>query len=298
MLKRSIIILAAIVGLLVLALALVYLVSSRALARRWVVEPAPVAIPTDAAAREEGLRLYFSRGCADCHDADFGGKTVIEDPMMGLIAGPNLTAGAGGIGGRSDLDLVRAIRHGLAPDGRGLVFMPSHEFNPLADAEVGAIIAAIRAAAPIDRPQPAPAPGPLLRALFVFGQVPMLLSADLIDHEAPRPPAPEVAPTAAYGAYLAILCTGCHGPGLSGGPIPGAPPDWPPSTNITPDPTTGLGAWTEEDFVRAMRSGIRRDGSAIHPVMPWRNFARMTDVEISALWAHLSSLPPRTAGTR
>lgn len=96
------------------------------------------------AAAAEGLRPYFSRGCADRHGPDLGGKVVIDELLMGHVAGPNLTSGAGGIGPRGEVDLVRAIRHGLAPDGRPLIFMPSHEFYPLSDAEVGAMIAAIR----------------------------------------------------------------------------------------------------------------------------------------------------------
>lgn len=282
------------VTLLVLA---VYLLSERRLSRRYEVTPAALAIPADDAARAEGRRLFASRGCADCHDADFGGKVALDDFLAGTIAGPNLTSGTGGIGERGDLDLVRAIRHGVAPDGRALILMPSHEFYPLSDAEVGAIIAAIRAAPPVNRANVPVRVGPLMRLLFLLGEVPFVVPAELIDHAAPRPPAPEVAATPAYGAYLANLCLGCHGPQLSGGPIPGVPPDWPAASNLTPDPS-GLGGWNEADFVRAMRAGIGRDGAAIDPVMPWRNFSQMTDLELSALWQHLSALPPRPAGGR
>lgn len=284
-------------ALVVIAVAAVYLLSARRLSQRFEVTAAAVAVPTDEAARIEGRRLYISRGCADCHDQDLGGKMVLDDFMAGTIAGPNLTTGAGGIGERSDLDLVRAIRHGVAPDGRGLIFMPAHEYNPFADAEIGAIIAAMRAAAPVDRASTPVRVGPLMRLLFLLGQVPVL-PAELVPHAAPRPPAPEVAQTAAYGAYLANLCIGCHGPGLSGGAIPGVPPDWPAASNLTSDASTGLGGWGEADFIRAMREGTRRDGTAIDPVMPWRNFSKMTDLELRALWLHLSALPARPSGGR
>lgn len=283
--------------LVVLALVAVYVASQRRMDRRWEVTPAAVTVPTDEAARVEGLRLYFSRGCADCHGEDLGGKVVIDDLLVGRIAGTNLTGGRGGLAGRADLDLVRAIRHGVGLEGRALIFMPAHEYNPLADVEVGAILAAIRAAAPVDREAPPARVGPLLRALFLVGEVPALVPAEAIDHQAPRPQPPEVAVTAAYGAYLANLCVGCHGPGLSGGAIPGAPPDWPPATNLTRD-ASGLVAWDEEAFVRAMRSGTRADGTLIDPVMPWRNFSRMTDTELRALWRHLEAVPPRPAGGR
>ncbi len=286
------------VAVLAIAIGAVYVMSGQRFGQRFDVTPAAVAVPTDDAGRAEGLRLYFTRGCADCHDVDLGGKTVIDDFMVGRIAGTNLTSGTGGIGTRADLDLVRAIRHGVAPDGRPLLFMPAHEFNPLSDLEVGAMIAAIRAAPPVDRASVTTTSGPLMRLLFLLGEVPAVVSAELIDHKAPRPPPPVVGPTAAYGAYLANLCMGCHGNGLSGGAIPGAPPDWPVATNITTDPATGLGGWTAEDFARAIRTGTRKDGTAIDPVMPWRNFSKMTDDEITALWLHLRTVPPRAAGTR
>ena len=285
------------VVLVLVALAAVYAASQRRMDRRFEVTPTAVVVPSDAAALGEGLRLYFSRGCADCHGDDLGGKRVIDDLLAGMVFGANLTGGRGGLGERDDLDLVRAIRHGVAPDGRALLFMPAHEYNPLADAEIGAIIAAIRAAAPVDREAPPPRIGPLMRALFLFGEVPTLVSAEVIDHDAPRPAPPTVAPTAAYGAYLANLCVGCHGPGLSGGSIPGAPPSWPPASNITLD-ASGLATWDEEGFIRTMRSGTRADGTLIDPVMPWRNFSRMTDTELQALWRHLAALPPRPAGGR
>ena len=48
----------------------------------------------------------------------------------------------------------------------------------------------------------------------------------------------------------------------------------------------------EADFLRAMREGTRPDGSAIDGFMPWRVYSAMTDVELRAIWAHLSTLPP------
>lgn len=297
MMKWIVRIVVGLVVLLAVAVAAVYVLSGRRFAQRWDVEAAAVAVPTDDASLVEGRRLYVARGCADCHAADLGGAVVIDDFLAGRIAGPNLTAGTGGIGGRSDAELVKAIRHGLAPDGRGLLWMPSHEFYVLSDREIGAIVAAIRAAAPIDRTIAETTVGPLVRLLYLMGQVPAL-PAETIDHAAARPPAPVVGETAEYGAYLANLCVGCHGPGLSGGPIPGVPPDWPPSSNLTLDKDTGLGDWTKEQFVAAMRTGVRRDGSVIDPAMPWRNFAKMTDVELSALWEHLKTVPARPSGGR
>jgi cytochrome c553 len=103
----------------------------------------------------------------------------------------------------------------------------------------------------------------------------------------------------AYGKYLAVTCTGCHGEGLSGGAIPGTPPDWPPAANLTPDEATGLGGWTEADFFRALREGKRPDGTDLQgDFMPWKLTAKMTDDEIRALWMYLQTLPAKAEGGR
>lgn len=62
---------------------------------------------------------------------------------------------------------------------------------------------------------------------------------------------------------------------LTGGPIPGAPPEWPAARNISADPVAGVGSWTEDDFRRALTEGLRPDGSAISEVMPWRAYAHL-----------------------
>ena len=109
-------------------------------------------------------------------------------------------------------------------------------------------------------------------------------------------PTAAAAPSIEYGRYLAQVsgCHGCHGTGLSGGRVAG-PPDLPLASNLTP---AGLAAWTEADFVRALREGRRPDGSAINEFMPWRGYGAMTDTELHALWLYLRSVPPRPTGTR
>ena len=104
------------------------------------------------------------------------------------------------------------------------------------------------------------------------------------------------ADTVEYGHYIAQVggCTGCHGAGLSGGPIPGVPPDFPPAQNLTP---TGIGQWSDADIVRALRVGKRPDGTTINQFMPWPYTASMTDTEMAALIKYLRSVPPRPTGT-
>ena len=191
----------------------------------------------------------------------------------------------------TDTDWIRALRHGVAPDGTPLVFMPSWEYYYLSKEDLGALIAYLKQLPPVDRQMAEPELGPMGRAMMVMGQGNFRLSAARIDHEAPRPEAPEPSPTAAYGEYLSHSCVGCHGQDLSGGPISGAPPSWPPAANITPH-EAGIRAWTKQDFFRAMREKKRPDGSSIDPVMP-ADMGKMTDQELTALWRYLQTVEPK-----
>lgn len=64
------------------------------------------------------------------------------------------------------------------------------------------------------------------------------------------------------------------------------------SPNLTPDPETGLGAWTDGEKIRAIREGISRDGRALFPFMPYQSYARMSDEDVESIVAFLNSLPP------
>lgn len=287
-----------VLGLVILALGVVYGLSEARMRRAYPVEPSAFAIPTDAESIAMGKHLLTIRGCHDCHGADYAGQ-VFLDAAPGRLVATNLTRGEGGVGGRySDADWVRAIRHGIGPDGRSLIFMPSYEYYPISDEDVGRMVAYLKSLPPVDNSLPASTVRPLGRALLLAGALP-LLAAEQVDHTATRRPAPPPGPTPEFGEYLASGCVGCHGFGLSGGKIPGTPPDFPPATNITPDPETGIGGWTEADFFRALREGLRPDGSQIDPVMPWRTAtSHMTDDEIRALWLYLQTVPPQPVGTR
>src|SRR3981081_3735781 len=69
------------------------------------------------------------------------------------------------------------------------------------------------------------------------------------------------------------------------------------STNITPDPETGIGAWSYPAFERAMREGIHRDGRHLYPAFPYTHYARATDADLQALYAHLMAQTPVRADT-
>jgi mono/diheme cytochrome c family protein len=102
----------------------------------------------------------------------------------------------------------------------------------------------------------------------------------------------------AQGAYLARAgdCAACHtAPGgrpYAGGLALRTPFGTIISTNITPDPATGIGGWSEAAFARALRQGISRDGHNLYPAMPYPAYARVSDADVHALKAYLDSLAP------
>jgi mono/diheme cytochrome c family protein len=64
-----------------------------------------------------------------------------------------------------------------------------------------------------------------------------------------------------------------------------------PSRNITPDPETGIGSWTDDEVARAIREGIRKDGTALFPVMPYPVFASMDDEDVKSIVVYLRTIP-------
>ncbi|MDP2309402.1 MAG: c-type cytochrome [Pseudomonadota bacterium] len=256
-----------------------------------------VVPPVRAEDAARGMYLMTLAKCGVCHGADFGGGTLMDEPLLGSIHGPNLTTGAGGIGGaRTDADLTRAIRHGLAPDGRPLIAMPTREHAAFSNGELGAVIAALRALPPVDRSSPPSRVGLGLAVFCALDQI-ELIGAELVDHAAAPPAEVPPGPTVVWGGHLARIgsCHDCHGEHLSGGAMAGAPPDWPDASNLTPH-VTGLAGWTEEEFYRALREGVRPDGTAIDPRMPWAYTAKMTDDDLRAIYLYLLTVPARPSG--
>ncbi len=237
---------------------------------------------------ERGQHLVEARyGCTECHGANFGGGVMVDDPALGTFLGPNLTSGNGGLDeSYSVADWDRIVRHGVMSDGRPSV-MPAQDHQRMSDRELSDIIAYVRSLDPVDSDDtPAVQMGPLGTVLLAFGEIP--LAADEIDHEQTYPSTPpEAAPTLEFGEHLAGPCVGCHREQLQGGPILGGDPDWLPAANLT-----ALNEWSYEDFVRSMREMKRPDGSDVRePMTLMKPYAeRMTDVELEALWAYISSL--------
>ena len=247
---------------------------------------------TRAIARGEHL-VKTRVGCENCHGADFGGHVIVDQLLVGYWAAPNLTSGNGGVtGGFSPADWDRAVRHGVRHTGQSSS-MPTTEFVRLSDHELSDIVAYVRSRPAVDRVIRPVRIGPVFSFIVAFGSD--ALPAYTTDHQKPHAAEPPVeAASVELGAHIAQVCRGCHGNTLSGGTIAGDP-NMPIVANITPH-ETGLKGWTEADFLRALREGKRKDGTAIKPQMPWRAYGQMKDVELKALWAYLQTVPPVPKG--
>jgi mono/diheme cytochrome c family protein len=124
--------------------------------------------------------------------------------------------------------------------------------------------------------------------------------------QAPGPQPMTEAEQIARGSYLVHItgCNDCHTPGyfygapdtsraLSGSELGWKGP-WGVSfaRNLTPDPQTGIGPWSESDIVTAIRTGKRPDGRMLLPPMPWPDFANLTDDDAMAIAKYLKTIPP------
>jgi cytochrome c553 len=244
------------------------------------------AIPADSQTLARGMHVARTIApCAACHGERLQGQAFGTPAMLVSMSAPNLTRGRGGVGATyTPQDWDRAIRHGVAKDGRRLIIMPSDSYSHMSDAVFSALVAYITTLPPVDSMHPQRKVGLLGGTLIGAGAFP--LAAKVIQHERVGAEAPPVAPTEQYGSYLVTLasCKECHGASLAGqkggnGPPPG------------PSLVARANTWTAESFRNTLRTGTTPEGRRLDAKeMPWPYYANMTDVEIDAVWAYIRSM--------
>jgi mono/diheme cytochrome c family protein len=288
--------------------------------------PAPPTLAEDPrVARGRNLANGVGR-CFWCHsplnDGDPAtprpeslGAGDILDPKTPVVA-PNITPDAeSGIGRWSDGEVIRAIREGIGRDGRQLRSdHPSAYYSVMTDQDADALVAYLRSLKAVRRPLPASKPASGRRNTV----------------QSPTPPAREatlVSPVE-RGRYLVQLgeCMGCHTTTTKeGGPFRGLEfgggrrfrlehgfgfelspdPSFTPSSrqalpdearvvasaNLTTDPS-GIPFYTEEVFIRTIRTGRVAGVRALSSAMPWVFFRSMTDEDLAAIFAYLETVAP------
>ena len=289
---------ASLLGLLVLAFLVLYTIGSvqwNKMRGTYDVPVETITIPTDQSSITRGKHIATIRMCQYCHGDDLSGQS---DSVPGLVtfAFPNLTPGAGGVGAaNNDKDWVRAIRHGVGRDDRGLILMPSRIWYSLSDDDLADLIAYLKSLPPVDHELPKTELGPLGRVMMTLGQLPPDATAPdvlVIDHDGPRPVPPQPGVTVEYGKYLALPCAMCHGVNFNGQTIRTD------AEYLAPNLTMGgeLRFWSEEDFMKTLRTGMTPGGKQLKSAMPWKYFGQMTDDELKAVWLYLQSLPALEQG--
>jgi len=255
-------------------------------------------------------------GCMDCHSerdyekfagpivpGTFGKGGEIFDQSLGLpgrIVAPNITPYA--LKDWTDGEIYRAITAGVSKDNRPLFpIMPYHNFGQLEDEDLYSVIAYLRSLDPIE---------------FTPEKTTLDFPMNLIVHTIPSQPQRKLkrenGDLIANGEYVFTLqgCGDCHTPLDKGEPIPGMnlaggmeflmpTGGILRSSNITPHPTTGIGAWDEARFISEFK---RFDDSTFVPrqihqneyntIMPWIIYGKMPVEDLKALYAYLRSIDP------
>ncbi len=287
-------------------------IAVRRVGRKHDLPPPPIARATAPDEIARGGRL-FRTNCLDCHAGHaqptgtterrpIGARVTGAPEFMGEVWAPNLTVDpAAGIGGWTDGDIARLLRNGLRRDGSYAATMP--RFARLADQDVAALIGFLRSNDPLVAASPNQVPRP---DLPLAGTLALAFAASVDVRGETHVPMPPRGPTAAYGGYLASViygCVDCHTDGfipteeklrspvlLAGGLFHRTPRgETIYSTNLTPDPETGIGGWTVDDLARALSLGIGRNGLPVRAPMPV--FRYLDPDEAAALFAYLRAVP-------
>ena len=274
------------------------------------IEPTPERL-----ARGRYLATNVS-GCIPCHShrdlsrfagpltpgSEGKGGEVFPLGGAGTVVAPNITPAL--IGSWTDGELLRAVTAGVSRDGTPLFpLMPHPRYGQMDEEDVHAILAYIRTLKAIDGGVPE-------RQL----NFPMNLIVRTIPTAATPKPRPSPSDKVAYGQYMvnAAVCSDCHTPiDDRGQPLPGREfsggfdltnPELGyvmRSANITPDADTGIGSWTEQQFIDKFKSFETPAGAVLsdaeqrqNTLMPWTFYAGMTREDLSAIYTYLRTLKP------
>ncbi len=277
-------------GLLTLILTLISVAAASGLYQSYTPRGSPVPdlkvqSTPDQIARGQHLANSL---CVGCHSTNSelplsGGRDVAAgSPMpIGQLYSVNLTP-AGPLKNWSDGEILRVLREGVDRDGHPLAVMSSNGVRYLSEDDKQAVIAYLRSQPAVTNVTPDPPDQVNLLGFVLSG-------AGIIQSQPPLTgtiTAPTKAITADYGKYVVDFedCRTCHGDDLTGGNSPISPHG--PSLRVV------LG-WTQDQFIATIRTGKDPGGHALSEMMPWKDFARLDNVEIGAVYAYLKSLPSK-----
>lgn len=252
----------------------------------------------DPAVLERGKYVASVAGCATCHTPFDPQGNVDRSKLFGgggVPGAPNISPDpATGIGTWTAEQIDAAVRKGRTPDGKLMsAMMPSAYYARMTDADARALVVFLRAQAPVSQKTPRAATLPPAPAQFTP------IDAALLGDSTADP--------RTHGEYLATVmhCAACHTPtegAHKGQPFAGGTGFDNPlavgggtiyAANITPDPRTGIGTWTEDDIMHAVREMVRPDGKPLRgPMTLYRDaWSKLTDADARAIATYLRSVP-------
>ncbi len=264
----------------------------------------PAAAQDQAALVKRGAYLVNGpMACSNCHGTraqdfsivpgkEFAGGFHLVDPAFDVYSA-NITPDKDtGIGKWTDEQIMTAIRRGIDPEGN-IIFppMPVPTYNNLSDDDVKAVVAYLRTLTPVHNEVP--------ESKWNIPQQAMPPPKGL--------PAPPMSDKVAYGRYIVTAqahCFECHTPlgangqpdmsklGAGGMDIQLAPGMDVKTANITSDPDTGIGKWTDQDIKNALTKGVTPTGQHLSPPMPFPWFKNMTADDLDAVVAFIRTIPP------
>jgi mono/diheme cytochrome c family protein len=274
--------------------------------------------PTDSASIAHGEKIFkYQSHCWSCHHTPGSPDKMIPSggmpfdltnigPGFGMFYSRNLTPDVEtGIGGWSDGQVVQALREGIRIDGTPLFpIMPIDWYHGMADEDVLSVVAYLRTLPAVKHAVPENQRTFVTKALFTFGMIgPMTPVTSVVT-------APPRGVTVEYGRYLSnnvADCADCHTPRnlqdgkfyldslFAGSSFAFGGGDEGPllayARNITPDMEMGIGSWTEEQFLEAVTSGMRPDGTVLTPIMPYANYKFWDPEELAAVYRYLKTIP-------
>jgi cytochrome c5 len=283
-------------GLLTLLFVVIAFTGGRGVAATYF-PGAPAAPNLSVAATPEQIargEYLVNIACVGCHsEVGPDGNPTGEHPLsggwniaaaegfgfIGDMVAENLTPG-GKLASYSDGELFRVLRYSIDQQGYELGMMSFMPYRELSNDDTEAIIAYLRTLSPV------PTTGVTGDKMNFLGA--MMSGAGLFGEAPPPAPATIAAPpqgvTAEYGKYVATYgeCRGCHGADVVGAP----------ATSVSaaiPNPRPLVSTLGQEQFFAMMRSGVKPDGVAFPEAMPWQNAAKMTDDDLAALYAYLTT---------
>jgi cytochrome c553 len=272
-LKWAGIVAASLAGLVVLAVAWVFIRSQVILDRTYPKRPSTVHVFVSTEAVARGAHLAAVATCTGCHGRDLTGQRF--DVPGSTFFAPNLTRLTKSF---SDSDFDHAIRRGIRPDGKSLLLMPSHAFANFTDEEVASIIAYLRSLKAKGTTSPDRSFGLLVRAAFVVGKF-----KTEVDEFSTARPSLEMGRRYEKGRHLTgVICAQCHGTDLAGEP----------KDSLLPTPDLMIvAAYDRGDFHTLMRTGKAAGGREVGVMSQTarEHFSSFTNDEIDAIYDYLAA---------